>query len=63
MQIRDELEIKYQEAKEATESEPAIEQRLGVKQQQMQWAATKALQEAMTRIETLEARLTALEGS
>ena len=62
-EISPEMVTIYQEAKEATESEPAIEQRLGVKQQQMQWAATKALQEAMTRIETLEARLTALEGS
>ena len=47
----------FQEAKEATETEPAQEERLGVKEQQMHWMAIKALQEAMTRIETLEQRL------
>jgi hypothetical protein len=66
----------FQEAKEATETEPAQEERLGVKDQQMMWMAIKALQESMERIETLEtanasqatiiaaldARLTALEG-
>ena len=59
----------FQEAKEATETEPAQEERLGVKDQQMVWMAIKALQEAQLRIETLEAantdlaaRLTALEG-
>ena len=50
---------------------PAKEQiiRKGVKEQQMMWMAIKALQEAQTRIETLEtanadlvARVTALEG-
>ena len=50
---------------------PAREQimRKGVKEQQMMWMAIKALQEAQTRIETLEtqnadllARVTALEG-
>jgi hypothetical protein len=50
---------------------PAVEEvtRMGVKEQQMMWMAIKALQEAQTRIETLEttnasleARLTALEG-
>jgi hypothetical protein len=35
---------------------------MGVKEQQMMWMAIKALQEAQTRIETLETRLTALEG-
>ena len=60
----------FQEAKEATETEPAQEERLGVKEQQMYWMAIKALQEAQTRIETLEAnnadmlaRLSALEGA
>ena len=39
---------------------PAQEEitRMGVKEQQMMWIAIKALQEAMTRIETLEQRLT-----
>ena len=50
---------------------PAVAEvtRKGVKEQQMMWMAIKALQEAQTRIETLEtqnasleARLTALEG-
>lgn len=59
----------FQEAQEATETEPAQEERLGVKEQQMHWMAIKALQEAIAKIETLEtqnasleARLTALEG-
>jgi hypothetical protein len=66
-----------QEAKDAVLDEdgnvvtPAVEEivRMGVKEQQMMWMAIKALQEAQTRIETLEtanasleARLTALEG-
>jgi hypothetical protein len=37
--------------------------RMGVKEQQMMWMAIKALQEAQTRIETLEAKVTALEGA
>jgi hypothetical protein len=45
----------FQEAKEATETDPAQEERLGVKDQQMMWMAIKALQEAQLRIETLEA--------
>jgi hypothetical protein len=36
-------------------------ERMGVKEQQMMWMAIKALQEAQTRIESLEARITALE--
>jgi len=52
----------FQEAKEATDTEPAQEERLGVKEQQMMWMAIKALQEAQIRIETLETRLAALEG-
>jgi len=53
----------FQEAKEATETEPAQEERLGVKEQQMYWMAIKALQEAQVRIEQLEAKVAALEAS
>jgi hypothetical protein len=53
----------FQEAKEATETEPAQEERLGVKEQQMMWMAIKAFQEAQLRIETLEAKVAALEAS
>jgi hypothetical protein len=53
----------FQEAKEATEDQPAREQQLGVKDQQMMWMAIKALQEAQSRIETLEAKVAALEGN
>jgi len=52
----------FQEAKEATETEPAQEERLGVKEQQMYWMAIKALQEAQVRIEQLEAKVAALEA-
>ena len=43
---------------------PAKEQilRMGVKEQQMMWMAIKALQEAQERIETLEAKVAALEA-
>jgi hypothetical protein len=58
-----ELITVFQEAKEATETEPAQEERLGVKEQQMMWMAIKALQEAQLRIETLEAKVAALEGA
>jgi hypothetical protein len=37
-------------------------ERMGVKEQQMMWMAIKALQEAQTRIESLEARITTLES-
>ena len=53
----------FQEAKEATEDQPAQEERLGVKEQQMYWMAIKALQEAQVRIETLEAKVAALESA
>ena len=53
----------FQEAKEATETEPAKEERIGVKEQQMMWMAIKALQEAQVRIEELEAKVAALEAS
>ena len=44
--------------------EPAKEEilRKGVKEQQMMWMAIKALQEAQDRIETLEAKVAALEA-
>jgi hypothetical protein len=51
----------FQEAKAATEDQPAQEERLGVKEQQMYWMAIKALQEAQVRIEQLEAKVAALE--
>ena len=43
---------------------PAKEEisRKGVKEQQMMWMAIKALQEAMAKIETLEAKVSALEA-
>ena len=53
----------FQEAKEATEDQPAQEERLGVKEQQMYWMAIKALQEAQVRIEQLEAKVAALEAA
>ena len=37
--------------------------RKAVKEQQMMWMAIKALQEAQARIETLEAKVTALENA
>jgi len=52
----------FQEAKEATETESAQEERIGVKEQQMMWMAIKALQEAQVRIEQLEAKVAALEA-
>ena len=64
-----EVIIPYQEAKDAVLDgdgsvvTPAIEERLGVREQQMMWMAIKALQEAQTRIETLEAKVNALEGN
>ena len=44
---------------------PAVAEvaRKGVKEQQMMWMAIKALQEAQTRIETLEAKVAALEAA
>ena len=44
---------------------PAVEEivRMGVKEQQMMWMAIKALQEAQTRIETLEAEVASLKGA
>ena len=45
---------------EAKDDQP---EKLGVKEQQMMWMAIKALQEAQTRIETLEAEVAALKAS
>jgi hypothetical protein len=44
---------------------PAKEEivRMGVKEQQMMWMAIRALQEAQTRIETLEAQVAELQGN
>ena len=53
----------FQEYKEATEDQPAQEEQLGVKAQQMHWMAIKALQEAQVRIEQLEAKVAALESA
>ena len=43
---------------------PAVEEvnLMAVKEQQMMWTAIKALQEAQTRIETLEAEMAALKA-
>ena len=43
---------------------PAKEEilRKGIKEQQMMWMAIKALQEAVERIETLEAKVAALQA-
>ncbi|WJZ48571.1 tail fiber protein [Synechococcus phage DSL-LC07] len=60
----------FQAAQEETNSQPALDELLGIKEQQMYWMAIKALQEAMERIETLEAsntdllaRVSALESA
>jgi hypothetical protein len=53
----------FQAAKQATKGLPAQEERIGVKEQQMVWMAIKALQEAMERIEQLEAKVNTLEGN
>ena len=45
---------------EATEDQP---EKLGVKDQQMMWMAIKALQEAMERIEILEAEVAAIKSA
>lgn len=44
---------------EAKDDQP---EKLGVREQQMYWMAIKALQEAQVRIETLEAKVAALES-
>jgi hypothetical protein len=52
----------FQEAKDATEEEPAQEELLGVKEQHMIWMAIKSLQEAQIRIEALESEVAALKA-
>ena len=55
-------EVLDEDGEVVTAAKPAVEERIGVNEPQMMWKVTKALQEAMTRIETLEARITTLEG-
>ena len=52
-----------EEGNVVVEAKPAREERLGVNEAQMMWKVTKALQEAMERIEALEAEVTALKGA
>ena len=56
-------EVLGEDGEVVTAAKPAVEERIGVNEPQMMWKVTKALQEAMTRIETLEARIEALEGA
>jgi hypothetical protein len=56
-----ELVVVTQEAKEATEDKEATPEYFGIREQPMYWLAIKALQEAMDRIETLEAQNAAFE--
>ena len=58
-----ELVVVTQEAKEATEDAEATPEYYGIREQPMYWLAIKALQEAMTRIEQLEAKVAALENA
>jgi hypothetical protein len=57
-----ELVVVTQEAKEATEDKEATPEYFGIREQPMYWLAIKALQEAMDRIETLEAQNAAFEA-
>jgi hypothetical protein len=57
-----ELVVVTREAKEATEDQEATPEFYGIREQPMYWLAIKALQEAMARIETLEAKVAALEA-
>jgi hypothetical protein len=47
----------------AVEAKEATPEYFGIREQPMYWLAIKALQEAMERIETLEAKVAALEGA
>ena len=58
-----ELVVVTREAKEATEDQEATLEFYGIREQPMYWLAIKALQEAMARIEQLEADMAALKAS
>jgi len=56
-------EVLGEDGEVVTEAKAAVEERIGVNEAQMMWKVTKALQEAMERIETLEAKVQALENN
>ena len=56
-------EVLGEDGEVVTEAKAAVEERIGVNEAQMMWKVTKALQEAMTRIETLEAKVQTLENT
>jgi hypothetical protein len=58
-----ELVVVTQEAKEATEDTETTPEYYGIREQPMYWLAVKALQEAMDRIEKLEAEVALLKGA
>jgi hypothetical protein len=55
-------EVIGEDGEVVTEAKAAVEERIGVNEAQMMWKVTKALQEAMERIETLEAKVQTLEN-
>jgi hypothetical protein len=56
-------EVLGEDGEVVTEAKAAVEKRIGVNEAQMMWKVTKALQEAMERIETLEAKVQTLENN
>ena len=56
-------EVIGEDGEVVTEAKAAVEERIGVNESQMMWKVTKALQEAMERIETLEAKVQTLENN
>ena len=56
-------EVLGEDGEVVTEAKAAVEERIGVNEAQMMWKVTKALQEAMERIETLEAKVQELENT
>jgi hypothetical protein len=56
-------EVIGEDGEVVTEAKAAVEERIGVNEPQMMWKVTKALQEAMERIETLEAKVQTLENN